>query len=169
MKSVAQFTQPDGRRVGIPALGGLIIMDVEKATEESVAGKPSQAKTLLRYTVGDTWRALFVKDAFKHVLSSMPLSAQGPWAHCTDHEGLDFALPRNCITAFEEIEDGIFSVTAMLICGPTTLRLKASLDDLVEHIGLVPDQPDPVVNLTDPAEEGDEHASDTGTNRVIPE
>jgi hypothetical protein len=172
MKSVAQFTNGEGKAIGVPALGGLIVMDVEKA---EIANKPAKAKTMVRYIIGQEWRGIFLRDPFKHVMSSLPLSAQGPWAHCTDSDGFDVAIPRNAVLFYEQIEDPkgrgqpVFDVTVQLMSGPAHLKLLTTLDGLVEHIGLVPDQPDPVVDLAEPQEEGQEHASHTGTNRVISE
>jgi hypothetical protein len=173
MKSVAQFHNGEGKAIGIPALGGLIIMDVEKATD--IPNRPEKAKTLVRYIIGEEWRGVFLRDPFKHVMSSMPLSAHGPWAHCTDADGFDVAIPRNAVTFYEQIEDpqgkgaSVFNVTVQLASGPAHLKLATTLDGLVEHIGLVPDQPDPVVELAEPPEEGQANASHTRQNRVEPE
>lgn len=143
MKRIAEFTSADGKRVGIPTFAAVTIMDVTKS--ETIEGQPKEAKTLLRYIIGNGSRIAWLRDTFKHVLSALPFSARGAWAHCTDDKGNDLVVPQNSIAAFEEIDDDTFFVTLDVPGGIIGARLRTSYDDMVKHIGLAGDAEEPAV------------------------
>jgi hypothetical protein len=156
MSKIAQFTTADGRRVGVPSLGGVLLMNVEG----EVPDRPEGAKTLIRYIAGGNVMVAWVRDPLKHVLSAMSLSAQGAWAHCTDANGADVALPKNTIIAYEEVSDDLMVATLNVPGPPVSIRLKTSYEDMVKHIGLE--------GAAEPAEEA-ENGGDTGEDSIVAE
>lgn len=140
MKGIVEFTTAQGRRIGLPQMGGLIIADVDGI---DVPEKPEGAKCIVRYVSGQTPRAAWLRDPYKQVLSCMPLSAMGPWAHMTDNQGASIVFPRGSVIAYEEVLDDVFTLTLSLMGPPAEVVVRATFDDLVKTAGLVEDSDEP--------------------------
>lgn len=150
MRGIAQFTTAEGRRLGIPSLAALIVFDVSAPAPD----RPEGASTLVRYSVGQQQRIAWLRDPFKHVLSCLPMSAQGPWAHVTDVAGADLVFARQSMTGYEEVDDDVFRVTLDGGGVPIEVMLRTSFEDLEKVAGMVKD-------------EEANHGSDPGEDRVV--
>lgn len=131
MRNVAQFTTANGMHVGIPTLGAIIVLDTVVSPLED---QPEDARTLVRFLVagGPGARLVWLKDPFKHVLSKLPVSVVGPWAHMTDTAGNGLVFPQGSVCAYEQTQDDQIVVTLDVPTGPIDVVLRATLDDLVE-------------------------------------
>lgn len=139
MNGLAQFTTADGRKIGLPTLSGLLVMGVVISPLEN---QPKGARTLVRYMLAgeDGVRIAWLRDPYRHVVSKLPLSFIGPWAHMTEKDGNELAFPQNCICAFEQQDDGKFDVTLQIPPSPLTVTLKAVFEEIEETAGFVPSQ-----------------------------
>lgn len=153
MRNIAEFTTAEGRRIGIPVLGGLIILDTIVSPLEN---QPNGAKTLIRYIIGGEQgaRIAWVKDPFKHVISKMPVSACGPWAHGTDHDGNNIVFPKGSIGAYHEIENDKIDVTLAIPTGPVDIRLRGKVETILEIAGDAAGDVEPQADQSGGAEAG---------------
>jgi hypothetical protein len=131
------LTLHDGRKIGIPANAAFLILNLEKHPDPS---KPkAKAQIVFAVQVG---RTVQVRDSFKHVLSSFPLSfGNNGWSHLTDVDGRDIVISGPSVIAYEQQKGGIIDVTFELPTGPMTLAIKTTLAE-VEGL-LKPDPPKP--------------------------
>lgn len=136
MSSDAELTLHNGRRVGIPAGSGILVVSLE----HDPAPVNEKAKTLVRYSIdGQTPKHAEVRDTFKQVLSKFPLSLGGQaWAHLTNKVGDDVAIIHKTAAGYEETEDGVFRVIFAVPTGPIELDLKAAIEDVQDLL-----RPDP--------------------------
>lgn len=137
--SIARLTLHDGRKTGVPAGGALIIMSCERSPP---AGMP-KAKTLIRYTyTGENGAIAWVRDPFKQVLTLLPMSAAGPWAHVTTPDGDDLALPNKTGIGFEELEnDRGFKVMLGIPTGPVEVELAGTMKEIEALLRPAPPPP----------------------------
>lgn len=150
MRNIAQFTSAGGGRIGIPNLGALIVLNTIISPLE---GQPLGARTLVRYiVVGDQGsRIAWLKDPYKHVISKLPVSACGPWAHATDAAGNDIAFPQGCVGAYEEQAEETINVSLAIPTGPVDVCLRGNAKLLGEISGIEIAESEPDSSFVAPA------------------
>lgn len=131
MRHIAQFTTAGGMHVGIPTVGAIIVLE---AVVSPLPDQPDGAKTLVRYLIaGEAGaRLAWLRDPYKHVVSKLPVSACGSWAHMTDALGNGLMFPQKSVCAYEQRSEEMIVVTIDVPTGPIDLALHATLEDLIE-------------------------------------
>jgi hypothetical protein len=138
--ALAELTQHDGLRVGIPTGGALLIMGYK----EPPADMP-KAKTMIRWFVPGAQGAYhsYVRDDLRHVRNLFPVAFQGlGWSEVEDIAGNTVLVPAGTANGgYQEIEDGVYQISLTIPTGPVAFQIRSSFEEVRKLAGL--DTPPP--------------------------
>ncbi len=135
MNSLAELTQDDGRRIGIPKGAAILIISQKEPDPE----RP-KSKAMIRWCVNEAAgpQHSFVRDDLRQVRNLFPKAYAGlGWVEVESPEGDTVLIPEGTATGgYREVDDDLFELTLNVPTGPVTIRVKASFEQVRELVGL---------------------------------
>lgn len=138
--NLAQLTQHDGKRLGIPAGTAVMIVGFRTPPEDM-----PKAKSMLRWVSGQGAVHSFLREELKQLRNLMPVAHQGlGWQELEDEEGNVVLIPQGSATGgYIEKEDGVFHITLDIVTGPVTLPIRIEFNELAKLAGFAPEAEEP--------------------------
>lgn len=135
MRGLAELTQDDGRRIGVPAGGALVIIGHKEPPPEN-----PKAKCTIRWFTPGAQGAYhsYVRDDLRHVRNLFPVAYQGlGWSEVEDSVGNTVLIPEGTANGgFQETGDDLFKITLTIPTGPVSFVIKAKYEDVRKLAGL---------------------------------